>query len=88
MPAPPPEVTVYWRPMCGYCGRLTAALDAAGVGYKPVNIWEDRSQADIVRRASGGDEVVPTVRVGEQFLVNPRVDDVLAAVAAAQSGPG
>ena len=74
------DVTVYWRPMCGYCETLKGALAARGVAYDGVNIWDDRSQAEIVRQANNGDELVPTVRVGSRFMPNPTVDEVLAAV--------
>lgn len=77
------DVTVYWRPMCGYCELLKRALDRHGVAYQPVDIWEDRTQADVVKAANGGDELVPTVKVGERFMANPSVDQVLAALDAA-----
>lgn len=73
------EVTVFWRPMCGYCTVLKGDLAARGVPFTDVDIWADRSAAEVVRRATGGDEVVPTVRVGTRFLVNPTADEVLAA---------
>jgi len=76
-----PDVTLYWRPMCGYCETLKAGLSARDVHYTPVDIWADRSKADIVRRATGGDEIVPTVQVGDRFLVNPSADEVVAALA-------
>jgi mycoredoxin len=70
-------VTVYWRPMCGYCTVLKRELDALGIPFDEVDIWEQRDQAEVVRAATGGDEIVPTVRVGERFLVNPAAEDVL-----------
>ena len=76
-------VTIYWRPMCGYCETLKGELDRRGVDYDTVDIWADRSSAEIVRRATGGDEIVPTVQVGEQFFVNPSADEVVEAAAAA-----
>jgi len=77
------DVTVYWRPMCGYCESLKADLARRGVPYTAVDIWADRSQADVVRAANpNGDEVVPTVRVGERFFVNPSIDEVLDAIGA------
>ena len=73
-------VTVYWRPMCGYCEELKSALDARGVAYDTIDIWADRAKAELVKAATGGDEIVPTVQVGEAtFLVNPSVDEVLKA---------
>lgn len=66
--------------MCGYCVTLKGQLIAAGVPYEEIDIWQDRAQADVVREATGGDEIVPTVRVGDRFLVNPSADEVLAAL--------
>lgn len=74
------DVTVYWRPMCGYCESLKADLARHGVAYNAVDIWEDRSKAEIVKAANPeGYEVVPTVQVGDRFFVNPSVHEVLAA---------
>jgi mycoredoxin len=78
-----PDVTLYWRPMCGYCEQLKRELSRRGVDYSTVDIWEDRSSAEIVKSATGGDEIVPTVQVGQQFLVNPSADEVQAALTAA-----
>lgn len=75
-------ITIYWRPMCGYCEELKTELRNRGMDFRDVDIWSDRAEAEIVKRATGGDEIVPTVRVGERFLVNPSVDEVLDAVAA------
>lgn len=76
-------VTIYWRPMCGYCETLKGELNARGVEYDTIDIWEDRSQAEVVRQATGGDEIVPTVQVGDLFLVNPSPDEVIQAATAA-----
>ena len=76
-------VTIYWRPMCGYCETLKGELSARGVPFDTIDIWEDRSSAEVVRQATGGDEIVPTVQVGDLFLVNPSADEVLEAASAA-----
>lgn len=78
-----PDVTLYWRPMCGYCETLKRALEHEGVAYAAVDIWEDRRQAEVVKAANGGDELVPTVRVGGRFLSNPSVGQVLDELDAA-----
>lgn len=75
-------ITVYWRPMCGYCEQLKDELRDRGMDFDDVDIWSDRAQAEVVKAATGGDEIVPTVAVGERFLVNPSVDEVLDALAA------
>jgi len=76
-------VTIFWRPMCGYCEILKRDLQRAGVAYTDVDIWRDRDKAEIVRAATGGDEIVPTVQVGDRFFVNPSVDEVVVAARAA-----
>ncbi len=49
------------------------------------NIWEDAEAAEIVRAAANGNETVPTVRVGTQYLVNPSPKEVVRALAALQA---
>jgi len=44
------------------------------------DIWSDPDAAARVRAATGGDETVPTVVVGERALVNPFLAQVVAAV--------
>lgn len=77
------NVTVYWRPLCGYCETLKSALTRRGVAYEAVDIWANREQAEIVKQANNGDELVPTVRVGKRYLPNPSVEQVLATLEAA-----
>ncbi|CAN5441428.1 hypothetical protein BH23ACT9_BH23ACT9_33290 [soil metagenome] len=74
------DITMYWRPGCGFCMSLQRQLDDLSVPYDRVNIWEDPEGADVVRAANGGNEVVPTVVVGAQTLSNPSPAQVLAAV--------
>lgn len=75
-----PTVTVYWRPLCGYCMTIKRELDRRGIPFDSVNIWERRAAAEIVKAANGGDELVPTVRVGERYLSNPSIDELLAVL--------
>jgi glutaredoxin-like protein len=75
------SITVYWRPMCGYCEQLKGELAERGVEFDQVDIWTDRAQAEVVKAATGGNEIVPTVQVGQRFLVNPSVAEVLSAAA-------
>lgn len=75
-----PHVTLYWRPMCGYCATLKRELDQRGIPYDSVDIWTDRSQAAVVAEANDGDELVPTVRVGDRFFANPALDELLLAI--------
>jgi hypothetical protein len=58
--------------------RLRLGLRLARVRTVEVNIWEQPDGAAAVRAATGGDETVPTVRVGTSVLVNPPTRRVLA----------
>ncbi|NOX21597.1 MAG: NrdH-redoxin [Actinobacteria bacterium] len=78
------EPIVYWRPGCGFCARLFAQLDQAGVPHRRVNIWEDPDAAATVRSFAHGSETVPTVVIGDTALVNPSVDQVQTAL---RTGP-
>jgi|GEM_PF-778373 len=78
-----PELVVYWRPGCPYCGSLLRALRRAGVEMTEVDIWKDPSGAAVVRAATGGDETVPTVVLGNIVMVNPAPRDVIARAASA-----
>lgn len=73
------EIVVYWRPGCSFCGRLLDGLQRAGVEPTMRNIWEDPEAAAFVRSVARGNETVPTVAVGDVALVNPSVQQVLAA---------
>ncbi|QBI21836.1 NrdH-redoxin [Egibacter rhizosphaerae] len=66
--------------MCGYCTTLKRELARREVPFEDVNIFTNREAAETVRAANGGDELVPTVRVGETFLPNPSVEEVLAVL--------
>ena len=65
-------VVLYSRPGCPYCFLLRRALRRRRLAFTEVNIWEDPSAAAAVRAAADGNETVPTVHVGNQWLVNPR----------------
>jgi hypothetical protein len=49
------------------------------------NIWDDEDARRFVRSVNGGDETVPTVRVGSRTLTNPSGAKVAALIG---GGPG
>jgi mycoredoxin len=79
------QVTVYWRPGCGFCSRLLGRLDDAGMSYAAINIWDHPDAAAVVRSYARGNETVPTVVVntsnGPVGLVNPDVGAIAELVA-------
>jgi len=81
-PVAGPELVVYWRPGCPFCGSLRRALRRAGIETTEIDIWQDPTGAAAVRAATGGDETVPTVRLGETVMVNPAPRAVVSWAAA------
>jgi mycoredoxin len=73
--------TVYWRPGCPSCFRLRVGLRLSRTPHSLVNVHEDPEASAFVRRHNGGDELVPTVAVGDRVLSNPRVREVQRALA-------
>jgi glutaredoxin len=76
-----PSVILYWRPGCGFCVRLARALVELDVEPELFNIWEDDEAAAFVRSVNRGNELVPTLVVGDIVLSNPSKDQVEAALA-------
>ena len=73
--------TVYWRPGCPYCEDLMAGLNPADERITYRNIWEDKDAAATVRGLQDGNELAPTVTVGDRVLTAPSSDELLAALA-------
>ena len=73
---------MFWRPGCGFCSTLERNLIRAEMVFEKRNIWEDPEAAAFVRSVARGNETVPTLVVKGQAMVNPSVNDVLAALVA------
>jgi hypothetical protein len=52
-------------------------LQQAELEFELRNIWEEPDAAAFVRSVARGNETVPTVAIGDEALVNPRVGEVL-----------
>ena len=64
---------------------LEHQLSTTDMGITFRNIWEDPEAAAFVRASADGNEIVPTIEVGETVMVNPSADEVVAAVTAHRS---
>jgi RND superfamily putative drug exporter len=74
------DIVMYARPGCPFCTMLRADLASAGIEYRERDIWQDPEAAAAVRAAANGNETVPTVNIGDIWLVNPSVDEVRDAL--------
>jgi mycoredoxin len=76
-------LTVYTTTWCGFCSRLKADLQRAGIDYTEVDIEREAGAADVVMRVNGGNRTVPTVVFPDgTALTNPSAADVAAQLAA------
>jgi len=76
------HATVYYKPGCPFGLRLRAALRAHRVPYVAISFRDDEAGAAQVRAVNAGNEISPTVRVGDVWLTNPRWRQVATELAA------
>lgn len=74
--------TLYSTVWCGYCSRLKAQLDRAGITYLEVDIATNEDAATLVMLANGGNQTVPTLIFDDgEALTNPSLIQVQAKLA-------
>ena len=83
--ADPVPLTLYVTARCGFCALLKRYLDYRAIPYREVNVDLDEAAAEQLERWTGGYRTVPTVRIGERVLLNPRGPEVEAALASANA---
>lgn len=72
---------VYFKPGCPFGIRLRALLKLNRIRYVAVRFRDDEAGAERVRAVNDGNEISPTVRVGDTWLTNPPWREVAAAMA-------
>jgi mycoredoxin len=74
---------MYTTVWCGYCRRLKAQLDRAGISFREVDIEHDTAAAEFVTGVNGGNQTVPTVLLPDgSVLTNPTIDQITETTAA------
>ena len=75
------SVIMYSTEWCGYCQRLKAQMQRAGIEYTEVDIEVDPDSAAFVASINGGNEVVPTLKFSDgSTLTNPPIAEVIAKI--------
>jgi mycoredoxin len=73
---------MYTTSWCGYCVRLKKLMQREGIDYAEVNIELDEGAAELVMKANGGNQTVPTLVFADgSALTNPSIDQVKAQLA-------
>lgn len=79
----PGTFTLYSTPWCGYCHRLKGQLQRDGIEFCEVDIEREPEAAEVVAKANGGNQTVPTLVFADgTALTNPSLADVKAKLAA------
>lgn len=73
---------VYYRPGCPFGIRLRTALKLRRIPHVAIRFRDDETAAAQVRAVNDGNEISPTVRVGDAWLTNPPSRQVAAAMLA------
>ena len=72
-------VTMYSTRWCGYCSRLKAQMERAGIDYTVVDIEQDPEAAAFVESVNGGNQTVPTLVFPDgSAATNPSLKEVQA----------
>lgn len=73
---------VYTTQWCGYCFRLKADLQRAGIAFDVVDIEQDPAAEQLVREVNQGNATVPTVVFSDgSSSTNPSIAEVRARLA-------
>lgn len=76
-----PRVEVYGKVGCPDTQLVRDLLDRMSVTYRWLDVESEPGSWDVARRLNGGRDNVPTVHVvGGEVLVEPTVDEMLAAL--------
>lgn len=71
------KFTMYTTPWCGYCKRLKSQLAREGITVSEVNIEEQPEAAELVMKANGGNQTVPTLIFSDgAAMTNPSLAQV------------
>ncbi len=75
-----PAVTMFTTSWCGFCFRLKAQMDRAGIAVREVDIEADDEAATFVGSVNNGNHTVPTLLFTDgSTLTNPSIGAVGAA---------
>ncbi|WP_300553792.1 glutaredoxin 3 [Maricaulis sp.] len=70
------QVTIYTRPMCGYCARAVSLLKKKGVDFNEIDAGFDREKrAEMVQRSNGGN-TFPQIFINDDHIGG--CDDMMA----------
>ena len=79
------EVTIYTRPMCGYCARAISLLKQKGVAFNEIDAGFDQAKRNEMIQRSNGGRTFPQIFVGDIHIGG--CDDMMALERAGKLDP-
>jgi glutaredoxin len=70
------DLIVYYKPGCPFAAKLRVKLALNRIPYRSIRFGEDPQADAAVRAANDGNELSPTVRIGDRYLGNPTVRQI------------
>jgi glutaredoxin 3 len=70
------EVTIYTRPMCGYCARAVSLLKQKGVKFNEIDAGFDQARREEMIQRSNGGRTFPQIFIGDTHIGG--CDDMMA----------
>lgn len=80
-----PNITVYGSRSCPDTSRTTGYLDEQKIAYEFKDVDEVPEYNDYIAGLNNNKRVMPTLRIDNQTLINPSVEELSRAVEAAAS---
>ena len=65
----PQKVVIYTQPGCPYCAAAKQDLEERGASYEEINIEDNPSAVEEVKRLSNGTDIVPILVTGDKVKV-------------------
>ena len=62
------KVTIYTRPLCGYCGRALALLKGKGAEVDEINAGFDKARREEMIQRSKGGRTFPQIFIGDTHV--------------------
>lgn len=62
------EVTIYTRPMCGYCARAVSLLKQKKIAFEEIDAgFDQKKREEMVQRSKGG-RTFPQIFIGKDHV--------------------
>ncbi|ABI66555.1 MULTISPECIES: glutaredoxin 3 [Maricaulis] len=70
------DITIYTRPMCGYCARAVSLLKQKGVAFTEIDAGFDQAKRQEMIQRSNGGRTFPQIFIGDMHVGG--CDDLMA----------